>query len=168
MKTTAPKIDERAEQPYVGIRVQVPMSEMSQGLVPQLLGETFGWLREHDIAPDGPPLMRFHVINMEGNMDIELGVPVAKAAEANGRVQAGSLPAGRYASLVYTGVMNGIPANKILIDWAAEQGLVWDNYDSPNGDGFVSRYESFLTGPDEDPDPANWDTEVAIRLADGK
>ncbi len=168
MKTTPPTINERAEQPYMGIRVQVPMSEISNGLVPKLLDEIFGWLQQHDVAPDGPPFMRFHVINMDGNMDIELGVPVAKTAAGNGRINAGSLPAGQYASLVYTGVTNGIPANKVLIDWAAEQGLAWDSHDSPEGDVFASRYESFLTGPDEDPDPANWDTEVAIRLADAK
>lgn len=166
MKVTEPKVDERSAQPTVGIRTQVPMSAMSDGLVPQLLGETFGWLAQRGIAPAGPPFMRFHSINMEELMDIELGVPVAQAVEGDERVRAGELPAGRYASLVYTGVTNGIPANKVLIDWAEEQGLAWDRFDAPGGDGFVSRYETFLTGPDESPDPADWDSEVAIKLAE--
>ena len=34
------------------------------------------------------------------------------------------------------------------------------------GDAFGARLESFLTNPDEEPDRAKWETEVAIRLAD--
>jgi effector-binding domain-containing protein len=165
MKLTTPTIDERAEQPYAGIRVSAPMSEFPN-LIPQLIGETFGWLAEHGVAPAGPPLMRFHVINMNGDMDVEIGVPVASAVQGEGRVAASALPAGRYASLVYTGVENGIPGNAALLEWGAERGLVWDSYAAPNGDGFVSRYESFLMGPEDHPDPSQWDTEVAIRLAD--
>jgi hypothetical protein len=36
----------------------------------------------------------------------------------------------------------------------------------PHGDAFGSRYESYLTDPGEEPDPARWQTEVAIRLAE--
>ena len=166
MKVTEPKVGERAARPTVGIRTQVPMRAMTDGLIPQLLGETFGWLAQRGIAPDGPPFMRFDVINMEALMEIESGVPVAQAVQGDERVRAGELPAGRYASLVYTGVANGIAANGVLIEWAAAQGLAWDRFDAPGGDGFVSRYETFLTGPDESPDPADWDSEVAIKLAE--
>lgn len=166
MKLTGQKIDERPDVPYMGIRTQVPMEEMGAGLVPQLLGEVMGYVQQQGGGPNGPPFMRFHVINMPGKMDIELGWPVAKALPGNGRVTAGALPAGRYASLIYTGVMNGIPANKALLDWGAEQGLVWDTYASDQGDGFGARVEFYLTDPAAEPDMAKWDTEVAIRLAD--
>ncbi|HEU5090153.1 MAG TPA: GyrI-like domain-containing protein [Roseiflexaceae bacterium] len=165
MKTTPPTIDERAPQPYAGIRTQVSHREFPT-IIPKLLDETFGWLAQQAIAPAGAPFMRYHVIDMDGLMDVELGVPVAEPVAGNGRVGAGVLPAGRYASLIYTGVENGIAGNAMLIGWARDQGLRWDQFDSPHGDGFVSRYEVFLTGPDDDPDPANWDTEVAIKLAE--
>jgi effector-binding domain-containing protein len=110
--------------------------------------------------------MRFHVINMEANMDIELGVPVAKATPGDDRVSAGVLSAGRYASLVYTGVKNGIKGNAALLDWGAKQGLVWDRWDTDKGDAFGVRFESYLTDPAEEPDQAKWETEVAIKLAD--
>ena len=103
---------------------------------------------------------------MAGKMDVEVGVPVKGALSGDERISAGVLPAGRYASLIYSGVKNGIEGNKALLDWATEQGIVWDRWDDKNGDAFGSRVEFFLTGPDEDPDPANWETEVAIRLAD--
>ncbi len=110
--------------------------------------------------------MRYHVINMAGNMDVELGVPVATATEGDERVTKGIMPAGRYGTLIYTGVTNGMKGTKALLDWAAEQGIVWDTYASDKGDGFGARYESYLTDPADEPDQAKWETEVAIRLAD--
>ena len=166
MKLTEPKIDQRKEVPYMGIRVQVPMEEMGSGLIPRLHAEIMDYLQKQGTGPAGAPFMRFHVINMPGKMDIELGWPVASALPGDGRVVAGTLPAGRYASLIYTGIMNGVAGNKALLDWGAEQGLVWDTYNSDRGDGFGSRYEAFLTDPADEPDMAKWDTEVAIRLAD--
>ncbi|MCX6048560.1 MAG: GyrI-like domain-containing protein [Chloroflexi bacterium] len=162
---TEPKLADRNEQPYMGIRTQVPMQEFPR-VIPQLLDEVFAWLGQQGVAVAGAPLMRFHVINMAADMDIELGVPVGQALPGDGRVAPNVLPAGCYASLIYTGVKNGFEGNKALLAWATEKGLVWDTYPSEQGDGFGARYESFLTSPDEEPDPAKWQTEVAIRLAD--
>ena len=162
---TTPKIDDRAERQYVGIRTQVPMSAFSK-VIPQLHGEVFRWLEQQGVAPDGAPFMRFHVINMADEMDIELGVPTASALTGDERVRPGVLPSGRYAALVYTDVKNGIEANGALLDWAAEHGSVWDRSASAHGDGFGARYESYLTDPADEPDMAKWETEVAIRLAD--
>ncbi|HEY3230779.1 MAG TPA: GyrI-like domain-containing protein [Roseiflexaceae bacterium] len=166
MKITDPKLEDRTEQPYMGIRTQVPMKEMGAGLIPRLHGEVFAWLKKQGVAPAGAPFIRFHVINMESKMDIEMGVPVASALSGDGRVTPGVLPAGRYATLVYTGVRNGIKANKALIDWATEKGIAWDRWDTDKGDAFRSRIESYLTDPADEPDQAKWETEVAIRLAD--
>ncbi|HEU4328119.1 MAG TPA: GyrI-like domain-containing protein [Roseiflexaceae bacterium] len=159
-----PQLKERAEQPYVGIRTQIPMSQLPQ-IIPQFLDELFAWLGQRGIAPACAPFQRLHVINMEGQMDVELGIPVAQAVPGDGRVSAGVIPAGRYATLVYRG-LDGIPGNRALIEWAAQQGLQWDRWDDPQGDAFRSRIESFLTDPDEEPDPNNWETEVAIKLAE--
>jgi len=166
MKTTEPKLDNRTEQPYMGIRTQVPMEEMGSGLIPRLHGEVMGYLKKQGAAPTGAPFIRYWVINMPGKMDIELGWPVASALPGDGRVASGSIPAGRYASLIYTGIMNGVAGNKALLDWGAQQGLVWDSWPTDAGDAFGARYESFLTDPDDEPDMAKWETEVAIRLAD--
>jgi hypothetical protein len=56
----------------------------------------------------------------------------------------------------------------MLLDWAKSKGLAWDRWDDEKGDAFGGRYESFLTDPAEEPNPAKWDTEVAIRLADNQ
>jgi effector-binding domain-containing protein len=161
-----PSIEDRREQAYVGIRTQMPIRELGN-TIPSLLDELFAWLGQRNIGPDGPPFIRYHVVDMEALMDVELGVPVAAAQSGDDRVRPGLLPAGRYATLIYTGLQNGIAGNKALLDWGKQQGLTWDRWKVEAGDAFGARYESYLTNPDDEPDPDKWETEVAIRLTDG-
>ena len=157
-----PKIDERAEQPYMGIRTVTPWQQLPT-LIPRFIGEVFGFLGQQGIEPRGAPFIRYHVIDMDGELDIEVGVPIARSASGNGRVEAGSLPAGRYASLIHTGPYDQlVQANRALLDWIASTGATIDQRPTPRGDAFGSRYESYLSEPDEKPER----TEVAIRLAD--
>lgn len=161
-----PRIEERAAQQYVGIRVQVPIRELPN-TIPQRLRDLFSWLGRQGVGPAGAPFIRYHVIDMERLLDVELGVPVETVLSGDGEIRPGELPAGRYAVLIYTGRDNGIEGNKVLLDWGKEQGLAWDWWRDPNGDAFGARYESFLSDPSEQPDPGKSETEVAIRLADG-
>ena len=166
---TQPKLEDRKAQPYVGIRSQIPMQELPM-VIPQRIGEVAAWLEQQSVEPDGPPLVRYHMCpasaDMAGMLDIAIGWPVATALAGNDRIIADVLPAGRYASLVYTGVENGIKGNGALIEWAAAQGIQWDRWDDEKGDAFGGRVEYMLDGPEDDPNPANWKTEVAIKMAD--
>src|SRR2546421_700094 len=47
---SAPKLEDRDEQPYAGIRTQVPMHEFPR-VIPQFLGEVITYLRRQGIAP---------------------------------------------------------------------------------------------------------------------
>lgn len=160
MRIGEPKLDQREPQHYVGIRTQVSHTEFPK-IIPEYIDELFGWLGQRGIAPAGPPLMRYYVINMPGRMDVELGIPVATPVQGDDRVKPGIIPAGRYASLIYTG-LDGVPGNAALIGWAQENGIEWDRWDDPSGDAFRSRVEYFLTGPDDNPDPDTWESEVTI------
>jgi effector-binding domain-containing protein len=162
---TEPKLEERPAQPYVGIRTETPMAELGE-VIPRLHDEVLSWLEARGLSPAGPPFIRYHVIDMANALAVTLGWPVAESVAGDARVEAGELPAGRYASLVYTGIENGIEGNRALLEWGAEQGLAWDTFVSERGDGFGARFETFLTEPDDEPDPTKWETEVAIRLAD--
>ena len=145
--------------------MQVPMRQMPK-VIPSATTEVFQWLGARGIAPAGAPILRFHVIDMAGLMDIEMGVPVDEAVEGDDQVKAWVLPAGEYATLVYTGVKNGIAGTRALLDWAAEKGLKWDRWDDEKGDAFAARYETYLTDPADEPDTAKWETEIAIKIAD--
>jgi len=158
-----PRIDDRAEQAYVGIRMQTPMKGMFK-VVDTLFKELNAWVQAHDLAAAGPPFLRYHVIDMDGEMDIEVGFPVAAAPPGDDRIAPGILPAGRYASVIYVG--NGYTGNKTLIEWAKANGILWDRWEDPKGDAFRCRYESYLTDPKIEHRKTRWEIEVAIKLAD--
>lgn len=152
----------------MGLRVKARMRELSR-VIPEATGQVCNWLMERGIQLEGPSIVRYHTIDMDNFLDIEMGVLVNEpvAVAPGERVSAGVLPAGRYAALVYTGVKNGVAGNRNLLEWGASQGLAWDRWDDPNGDAFGARYETLLTDPIEEPDKSKWKTDLAIRLADG-
>jgi effector-binding domain-containing protein len=166
MATTTPKIETRPEQHYAGIRTQVPFTELPV-IIPESIVEVENWLLQQGIGLSGAPFIRYHVINMAGKLDVEVGWPTASPVQDNGRIKAGSLPAGKYASLIYTGTYDKlVDGNAALIGWAEKEGINLDSWQTADGDAFGARYESYLTNPEEVPDQSKHETEVAIRIAD--
>lgn len=164
---TDPTITERPAQPYAGIRVTCPMRAIGQ-TAPPAIGELFGWLGRRGAEPAGAPFFRYDVINMEGDMRLTVGVPVAKPVEGDDRVEAGTLPAGRFATLTYTGPVKGkglYNATKSLLEWGAANDVKWDRHDTEAGDAWACRLEIYETDPDEEPDTSKWVTQLAFKLA---
>jgi effector-binding domain-containing protein len=104
------------------------------------------------------------VVDMAGEMDIEVGIPVESALSGDKRVKPGVLPAGRYASLIYIG--HGLTGNKALLRFGQDNNLVWDHWDDAKGDVFAARYEAYLTDPKVEHRKTKWEIELAIKLAD--
>lgn len=164
VEATEPQITSRPAQPYAAIRTKVTMDGLGEA-IPTLIDETLSWLAERGVGPSGPPVIRYHVIDMERDLDVSIGWLVEVPVSGDDRVEVGELPAGEYASLVFTDVTRGVEGNGVLIRWAADNGVGWDAWDAYEGHAFASRYELALDGPDDDPDPATWRTEVAIKIA---
>ena len=158
-----PKIDRRPKHVTMGIRTIAPFKGMSK-VVTQISKELHAWVDEHKVKTTGPPFLRFNVIDMRGFMDITYGVPVRKALPDAGNIRAGELPAGRYASLIYSG--GGISANRALIQWVRGQGMDFDRWNTEQGDNFRGRYETYLTDPKMEPRKSRWKIEVAIKPAE--
>ena len=146
MIVRAPALDDRAEQPYAGFRAQIPMSDLPV-FIPGNIERVFGWLGQRTIAPAGAPFMRYWVLAMPGRLDVEIGVPTASVVNAADGIEAGTLPGGRYASLIYRDVTAGIEGNAALLEWIASSGAAPDRWDDPHGEAFAARYERFLSGP---------------------
>jgi effector-binding domain-containing protein len=161
----APRIVERADQPYVAVGGLVTMQTI--GEIADRLPEVLGWLGARGIEPAGAPFLRYNRIDMERQLEVEAGVPVAAAAPSDGEVLAGVLPAGRYATVTHVGHPDGlVAATAALLDWAAEQGLAWDVTGTPEGQRWGCRLEVYKTDPAEQPEMAKWETELLFRLAD--
>ena len=66
-----PGIVKRTKQPYLGIRLQAPFRGMFTEVNKQFPALD-KWLRQHGVAPAGPRFLRYHVIDMAGEMDVEV------------------------------------------------------------------------------------------------
>src|SRR5260370_20389324 len=146
-----PKIVDRIEQPYAAIQAQVAMRDISR-VADQLPAELFAWLGARGIAPAGAPFFKYNGIDMEGQVEIEWGVPTAVQIQQDGRVLAGVLPAGRYATLVHQGPYSDlVKANAALLKWVADNGLALDMAKTPAGGKFGCRLEIHPTDPRNEP-----------------
>jgi effector-binding domain-containing protein len=162
----APVVAERPAQPYVAIRAQVTMTTMDDILLP-LQAEVFAWLRERGIPAAGPRFWKFNVIDMARFLEVEAGVPVAAPVDGDDRVLAGVLPAGRYATVRYTGNPDDpVAVIASLREWATQAGLTWDMTNTPDGERWAARLEISETDPADEPDMTKWITQLAFRLAD--
>ena len=159
-----PGVYERPDEHYMGIRVQTPFKGMFTVIDKHLFKELRDWMQQEGVEPAGLPFFRYYVINLDGEMDVEVGIPVAKALSGNERVHPGVLPGGRYASLVYVGT--GYTGNGALTRWAIENGHAFDEWAVPNGAAFRARYERYLTDPKIEPLKSKWEVEVAVKLVD--
>src|SRR3712207_3763993 len=96
-----PEIRFRAQRLTMGIRTIAPFRGMF-AVRDELLKELRIWVQTRGIADEGPYFLRYHVIDMNNQMDIEVGYVVSKHLAGDDRVAPGVLPAGNYASLTYT------------------------------------------------------------------
>ena len=70
-----PTIVQRDEQPYVGRRESITMTEFAR--VADHLPAMFGSLAERGAPIAGPPFFRYRVIDMSAELVVEAGIPVA-------------------------------------------------------------------------------------------
>jgi effector-binding domain-containing protein len=156
---SGPELQQRPEVATLGIRETVPFRTMLANR-DRMLAELIQWLAEHNVEPAGPFFLRLHVVNMEGLMQVEVGVASDHAGD--GRVQARSLPEGDFAVLAYRA--KSMAANKLLHAWIREQGLVLDTQQHPAGEAFASRCETYLTDPRTEPRKTRWVVELAFKV----
>lgn len=92
----------------------------------QVLGAGFGavltYLGELGEQPAGPSFAVYYNDDMQ-NLDMGIGFAVSKPLPGKGEIQAGEIPAGKYATCLYTGPYSRIAeAYEALSKWLREQG----------------------------------------------
>lgn len=159
-----PRVVDRAEQPYAAIKRRVTMQTIPE--IADRLSDVFGWLGARGIEPAGAPFFKYNVIDMEHELEMEGGVPIAIQVEGEGEILTGVLPAGRYVTVTHVGhpdELEGVTA--ALLNWAKELGLTWDMTRTDAGEQWGCRLELYNTDPAVEPDMNKWETELAFRLA---
>jgi effector-binding domain-containing protein len=160
---TEPKIEHQPEKTYMGIRIQTPFAGM-RAEIDKIRKELEAWFAAKGLEAAEPPFLRYHCIDMKGEMDMEYGIPVKATLPGEGRIQAGRMPAGRYVSIIYSG--GGYQGNKTLVEWNKKNNIPVDRWDSEKGDNFAARYEQFLTDPKVEHRRTSWQILLAFKLKD--
>ena len=87
-----------------------------------------------------------------------------KPQAADGQIQPGVQPAGRYAHLTYS--RYALRGNQALSIWAKDNDIALDNTITSAGEAFVCRYEAYLTDYRIEPRKTKWQVDLAIKLKD--
>lgn len=147
---TTPTIVDREAQRYVAVRRAVSMADFGA-----MAAETSDLVIAFAKAQTGelaPSFIKYNVIDMDGLLDLEFGVPVTGDLEPSGEFFVGELPAGSYATVTHTGSYDELyDVTAMLVGWAKERGVQWDSAPAGAGERFVSRTETYLNDPGEVP-----------------
>jgi effector-binding domain-containing protein len=109
-----PKVIEREAQPYLAIRkiVRIPFGTVAS----KTLADLARWMRKRGIERADAPFFKYNIIDMATALEIDFGAPTLVEEAGDETVLSGTLPAGRYASLVHTGPYKGLmDANGTLL-----------------------------------------------------
>ena len=144
-----PHITQTAAQQAAIIHLTIPRDEIRNVMGPGL-SEVMAAIAAQGVAPAGPWFT--HHLRMDPDtFDFEIGVPVTAPVTAAGRVQPGQLPATAVARTVFHGTYEGLGAAWGEFDaWIAAEGH------TPGAD----LWECYVAGPESNPDPATWRTEL--------
>ena len=144
-----PQITQTAAQRTAFIRLTVPRAEIRSVMGPGI-GEVRAAIAAQGITPAGP-WFTHHLRMAPDVFDFEVGVPVAVPVAPAGRVRPGQWPAATVAQADYRGPYEGL-------------GAAWGEFEAwIAAEGHTSApdlWECYAVGPEADPDPANWRTEL--------
>jgi effector-binding domain-containing protein len=137
------------------IHLTIPRSEIQNVMGPGIQ-ELMATVASQGIGPTGP-WFSHHFAMHPDTFDFEIGVPVSGPVTPAGRVEQGSLPAARVARTVLHGNYDGLPGGwGEFLEWIAVEG----HQTAPE------LWEVYVKGPESDPNPAAWRTELNKPLLD--
>jgi effector-binding domain-containing protein len=145
-------IREITDIPTLSIRTRTAVQDL-----PSVIHESYGaiirYLGQIGEQPGDYTYAAYYNMDMQ-NLDVEIGFSVSKELPGKNNVKASKIPAGKYASCVYTGPYSEIePAYNALTQWIKEKG-----YEVTG-----TAYEFYLNDPDTT-HPSELKTEILFPL----
>jgi effector-binding domain-containing protein len=136
------------------IPLKIPLEDMRKVMGPGL-AELRAAVAGQNIAVTGP-WFTHHLRNPGENFDFEICLPVAAPVAPAGRMQPGQWPAMTIAQTTYHGGYEGL-------------GSAWGEFmaaiKAERRETVEGLWECYVIGPEGDPDPAAWRTELSKPLA---
>lgn len=146
---TPPELTTTTEQVTASIHLVIPAMEMGRYMDPAIQ-ELIKVITEQGVSITGP-MFSYHHRRPSDTFDFEIGFPVSRSVQEQGRVKNSTLPAAKVVRAVYQGPYDHLgEAWRALQSWVREQQL-------PESGRF---YECYLNNPDEVKDPKDHRTEL--------
>ena len=131
------------------IHLTIPRAEIRHVMGPGIQ-ELMATVAAQGIGPTGP-WFSHHLAMHPDTFDFEIGVPVSGPVTPAGRVRPGILPGGQVARTVLHGDYEGLAAGwEEFLGWIAANG----HQEAPD------LWEVYVKGPESDPHPGAWRTEL--------
>lgn len=151
----APQIIQTTAKLTAFIHVIVSWDEIKNVMGPGIQ-ELMAAIAAQGVTPAGP-IFTHHRRRPTDTFDFEISVPVSAPVTPAGRVQPGEWPAMKVARTVYHGPYEGLgDAWGEFMEWIEAAGHAQAQ----------DLWECYLTGPESNPDPATWRTELNRPLAE--
>lgn len=155
MPTSAITRTDVPAQPILFIRRSITRSEIGETIT-DCLKALSDYCRGSDLEPSGPPFARYPEMSAD-RLTMEIGMPFSSPVAGAGEIEAGFLQSGPAVMAVHEG-----DYDRLAETYDAIAGWIQANRLSRVG----APWESYVTDPEEIPDPAGWRTEVYWPIAD--
>ena len=146
-------VDTIEPQPAAVVRDEVPMAEI-RTVFDRGFPEVMRVAAAQGVAITGPPF-GFYPRMPTDTVEVVVGFPVAAPVTPEGDVTPFELPGGQVVTGIHVGSYESLEATyRELTEWAAAE-----------GHALAGRmWESYLTDPRAQPDPATWQTKITWPL----
>ncbi len=149
MAARSPEIIELQPQEAIAVRGDVAIADL-----PEFFQRAFHEAAEAASASGADivgPAFGFYPEMPTETVVVEAGFPVAAPADVHGSAHRFVLPGGRAVQVMHVGPYETMETTyEALQSWMTERGLV----------PAVGMWESYLSDPQVEPDPANWQTRI--------
>lgn len=143
-----------ATQPAAAIRAEVPMDEL-RNVFDRAFPEVLRAAGTQGVAIAGPPFGFYPRMPGE-TVAVVVGFPVAGPIVADGEVEPFELPGGRAVTATHVGPYEALAQTyEELLAWTQAEGLTLAE----------GMWESYVSDPSAEPDPATWRTLIVWPLA---
>lgn len=143
-----------APQHTAVVRADVPMAELP-AVFDRAFHEVMRAVTAQGLTVTGPPF-GFYPRMPAATVEVAAGFPVSAPMAPDGDVTAMELPGGRVITGIHVGRFEELERTyRELTEWAASQGLQLAE----------GMWESYLTDPSVQPDPASWRTAITWPIA---
>ena len=145
-------IIERKETPALSVRYRTPAAELPSTMGP-IYGEIAAYMGKKGIPFAGAPFAVYYNMDMD-DLDVEIGFPVAAPTAGEGRIAAGSLPGGSFATAKHAGPYATIEETyNALMAFVGEKGIQTESF----------MFEEYLNSPEDTP-PEELETAIYFPL----